>query len=259
MASKVPLLVHQTWKSKAVIPTNFSHWRNSIVETNPDLEIITYDDHDNRVLIQETFPQLLHLYDSFPEEIFRVDLIRCLYLFIRGGIYSDMDFQFLRNLTPLMLPDFGIILGKMGTDQKFPHSFPNAFMASTPNQAFWLGYLHFIETAWLHKPIDARPEYITGPVILRKTFLAYKQDQKRFVQGVVDFIERHDLPINLSQIEFDIAAAYPGHVFYPINWADNIHREYLESARSNGNLLGVEEAARMFPASYAVTYWTHSW
>ena len=51
----------------------------------------------------------------------------------------------------------------------------------------------------------------------------------------------------------------PGHVLYPINWADRIHRLFLNPRNRAGKMLSAEQAKLLFPNSVAVTYWTHSW
>ena len=192
----IPKILHQTWKSKIYIPENFRFWSDSFSDCNPGLERRLYDDIDNRELLVKTVPQLLPLYQEFPREIFRVDFIRCLYLFYIGGVYADFDFQCLTEFTDIFSGDSNLFLGSMGTDYSFPHSIPNALMASNPNQGVWLGYLANIEQAWLsiHGSIEVQsPEWITGPVILRNTALQYQQDIVRFKNNIFQFITRHSL------------------------------------------------------------------
>jgi mannosyltransferase OCH1-like enzyme len=174
----IPKILHQTWKSRDDFPYNFSEWSKSFKSTNPELPRTVYDDKDNRELIRRHIPNLLGLYDEFPREIFRADFVRPIYLFFQGGLYADLDFQCLRRLDSIFSPpELNLLLGRMGTDQTFAHSIPNAFMASSAHECFWLGYLAAMEAAWNTRKhqenIISQPEQITGPVVLREVVNLY--------------------------------------------------------------------------------------
>lgn len=259
----IPYILHQTWKSKTELPDRFRAWQNSFLAMNPGLELRFYDDADNRALLEQVFPQLLPLYDSFRREIFRVDFIRPVYLFTAGGFYADMDVQCLKPLDMMKLEQRDLLLGRMGTDVDFLHSVPNAVMASAPGEAFWLAYMAEIEAAWESRradaEIDERPEYVTGPVMLRQTVFRYLRDPEETRRYVLAFIARHGLAIDAAELKFSELTLVPGHVLYPINWADRIHRLFLNPRNRAGKMLSAEQAKLLFPNSVAVTYWTHSW
>ena len=258
-----PQILHQTWKTKNTLPANFRHWRESFPALNPDFDIRLYDDADNRALLAHTFPQLLPLYDGFPQEIFRVDFIRAVYLFTEGGIYADLDFQCLKPLSELPANSSQVILGRMGTDPAFLHSIPNAFMASAAGQGFWLGYICAIENVREltrgHAHIDKRPEYVAGPVVLRRVARAYQRNRDAFRAETLAFVRKHAFDIDPDTIAFGELALLPGHVLYPINWKDKLHRQFLTRMNRDESWLSVEEARRYFPTSNAVTYWANSW
>ena len=69
---------------------------------------------------------------------------RALILHRYGGIYSDLDSEALRPMEQL-LQGLEVVLGRMGHDYKSLQSIPNAFMASLPDQHFWLYFLKVIE------------------------------------------------------------------------------------------------------------------
>jgi mannosyltransferase OCH1-like enzyme len=258
-----PPILHQTWKSKTELPKKFRHWRESFPALNPGFDCRLYDDADNRALLERTFPQLLPLYDGFPQEIFRVDFIRAVYLFTEGGFYADLDFQCLAPLERLPTESHDVILGRMGTDPGFRHAIPNAFMASAAGEGFWLGYLMAMEDA--HKTtrdlpnIDKRPEYVVGPVVLRRVAMAYLRSRDAFRQATLAFVRRHGFALDPDAVPFGALALLPGHQLYPINWKDRIHRQFLGRMNREENWMSIEEARRYFPSSIAVTYWANSW
>lgn len=258
----IPNILHQTWKSKTEMPERFRFWRESFPQLNPDLEIRLYDDADNRALLAETFPQLLELYDIFPKEIFRVDFIRPVYLYKYGGYYADLDFQCLEPLTAIN-KSRDIVIGRMGTDETYWHSVPNAFMASTPNQAFWVGYLAHCVQWWKglrDKPdIADRPEFVTGPVVLRANTLLYLHQRKTFKQAIHEFVAECALDLDPEALEYGRLTVLPGHILYPLNWKDQIHRKFIGQMTEEKRLYSIAEAKELFPSSVAATYWTHSW
>ncbi len=259
----IPFIMHQTWKSKTDIPDNFRFWSKSFLDLNPSIDYRIYDDHDNYELVENTFPELLPLYKDFPQEIFRADFVRPLYLFNYGGLYADMDFQCLQPLTSIFSSNAGIIVGKMGTDDEFKHSIPNAMMASSPHQGFWLGYLAHIENAWRAVSRDQRirvsPSKITGPVTLKEAVLEYLTNRTSFQNRVQEFISRHSLKFNGEVICYDQLCVLPSHIWYPINWNGKVHGHFREKLLKERKFLSITEAQQLFESSLAVTYWSHSW
>ena len=70
--------------------------------------------------------------------------VRALILHRYGGIYTDLDSEALRPMEQL-LKGKGVVLGRMGHNIQSQQSIPNAFMASLPDQHFWLYFLKIIE------------------------------------------------------------------------------------------------------------------
>lgn len=259
-------IVHQTWKTKK-LPEHYNHWHQSFRELNDGYKFNIYDDQDNLDIISRFSKNLLSLYKSFEKEIFRVDMIRLVYLYLWGGIYADLDFQCLRKLDLLFdqSTQGQPIVGSMGTDYTFEHSIPNAFMMSEAGDPFWLLYLSEIEDSWSRLKntanIHAQPELITGPIALRRTIYRMKNDVNAARQTILRFAEDKKIEgfaesklKSLGQIDIK-----PGHFFYPIDWSDMIHQRFRIDFLQRRHLLSTQEARHLFPKSIAVTYWTHSW
>ncbi len=258
-ALPIPYKLHQTWKSKAALEQRFSNWRESFFQCNPGIENKFYDDNDNGNLVRQLAPSLSGLYNSFPKEIFRADFVRSLYMFFDGGLYADLDFQCLRSFEPIFSSN-RIFLGSMGTDSSMPQNIPNAMMASPIHEGFWLGYLRNIELAWNEMGrdpnIDCNPEHVTGPIVLKRTVVDYS-NLDIFKSNVKNFIDEKGLDV--KQISFAELEVLPGHLWYPLNWHDQIHQMFRQHVLENQTAFSLEQARALFPNSMAVTYWSHTW
>ena len=69
----------------------------------------------------------------------------------------------LRGKPSLATPERKAFLGRMGTDEDFPRSIPNAWMASSPSHPFWLLPLESIKD---NVYSGKEPAYLTGPTAL---------------------------------------------------------------------------------------------
>ncbi|MDQ0349832.1 hypothetical protein [Ancylobacter vacuolatus] len=150
-----------------------------------------------------------------------------------------------------------VILGRMGVDPDFSHSLPNAIMMSAPRQEFWL----FVIQLLLDRASqDARPEFKTGPEIIKKAFDVYTdaRSNAEFRRRMAPLLRM--LKIDASQLRpTDIMVAHP-RLFYPVDWTDAIHQIYIRRRIvRDGRCFTGEEKQALFPGSSLVTYWTHNW
>ena len=158
-------------------------------------------------------------------------------------------------------------LGRMGTDDSFPHSIPNAWMGSTPGHPFWLLPL---ESASANVNSGASPESLTGPEALYSMVDRYnndfdqgqgsKMDQyydkspwRRLFKAVAK--ENATLPPQ-SLVILPFWEVYPyswqrdGEAFRHVCW---VLEEEFNAARCK-LLLGLDHWE-----SHSITYWSHSW
>ena len=73
---------------------------------NPEYEHILWDDKKVKVFIDENYPEMWDLINSFPTKFYLIDFVRYLILKKMGGVYIDMD---VRCKKPL--PDCEILIG----------------------------------------------------------------------------------------------------------------------------------------------------
>lgn len=256
-------VVFQTWKSKVSIPFNYAQWSESFKRTNPDFKYFLWDDFDNRRFIETYYSWFLPVYDAYPREIYRADAVRYFFLYQFGGLYADMDTECLRPVAPLFKSG-DVWLGRMGTDSDFPHSIPNAIMASRPLQEFWLLAIHIlVENARtqgkLESMISSGPEAMTGPIVLKRTYDTYMSSERSAVREMIQGIAAR-LPDNLQpQPKASRVELLEPTIFYPIDWSNILHLRLSSEVVESKLMLGERTKRWLFPRSFLVTYWTHSW
>ncbi len=262
-ASAFPRLIFQTWKSKVDMPTNYARWSQSFRRLNPGFAYCLWDDFDNRRFIATHYPWFLPVYDTYPREIYRADAVRYFFLYQFGGLYADMDTECLKPLAPLFQSG-DVWLGRMGKDPAFPHSIPNAIMASRPLQEFWLVAMHLLveKAKTLADPaamVGKGPEALTGPILLKNAYDIYTTSApsalRSLIQGIAARLPDHLQPrTRPSQVKL-----LAPEVWYPIDWSNMIHLRLSSEVVDFHMELGERTKHWLFPRSYLVTYWSHSW
>ncbi len=172
----IPKILHQTWKDNDV-PAHLVAYRQSWQTHHPAWEFKLWTDPDNRELIRQHYAWFLPIYDSYPENIMRVDAARYFILHHYGGVYADLDMECLRALDPLLAakelvfglehPAHGRTL--LARSRALQNIVGNAVMASTPNHPFWDHV--FKKLVAFHRapsPLDA-----TGPFFLTRACESY--------------------------------------------------------------------------------------
>lgn len=236
------------------MPRFFAACRTSFLLANPDFAASIWDDADNRRFVQCHFPWFLPLFDAYPQEICRADAVRYFFLYAFGGVYADLGMLCLRPLDDIVdLPN--VVLGRMGADPTFEHSLPNAVMASPPRHSFWLLVIAMLIDA--HQQTGARPEYLTGPVVLKAAFdlMAMHPEQAEHLIAAL----AANLPPALRPGPNSPVCALAPADWFPFNWADPIHQLYRQSLRAQGSEPSVAECRALFPQASLVTFWSHSW
>lgn len=259
----VPKVIFQTWKSRTQVPSNFSVWSQSFKRHNPRCDCMIWDDLDNREFMAEHFAWFLPYYDRYPREIFRADAVRYFFLYKFGGLYADMDTECLKALDPV-LESGDVIVGQMGVDKGFEQSLPNAIMAAKRQHLMWLLAVammiaKFRECGTPDEMARRGPETLTGPILLKSTvdfYLAAPEPEVRKRAGwVIDQVSAAGLPPMLSG---NVKILAP-EVWYPVDWTNPLHQAFRRTLMAKKIVLNAEQTARLFPDSYLVAYWSHSW
>ena len=231
-----PKIIFQTWKSKTDIPANMAYWSSTWKKNHPGYSYILWDDADNRAFVKEHFAWFLPTYDSYDKEIKRADAIRYMFLYKHGGIYADMDFESLKPLDKLLdeYACYDILLGSIRSSWSPWHmrnSIPNAIMISKAANPFWLRVLEAMqERAGKAKGVEEE----TGPIVLKEVY-------------------------EKVRAQYNVCVLYPD-ILYPISWITEQGARARKDALLATDMPALTEEMRTkYPASYAITYWAHSW
>jgi inositol phosphorylceramide mannosyltransferase catalytic subunit len=250
--AEIPRRIFQTWKVRSPLPAAFELWSSTIREHNKDYEYVIWDDADNRQFIAENYPWFVDKYDSYEREIFRVDAVRYFELFHFGGFYLDLDVECLQPLDRYLW-DHDVLVGRMGHDNAFPNSIPNAIMASKPRQEFWLYAMSHLVTG----PTSGDVEIVTGPKFLKACVDSWNEGATD--RGVrIESIRKRLSPELAVTDRTRRITILPPDEWYPLNWNDPAHQS-LRSQWLNRTEIARASKAMFYGRSTLVTYWAHSW
>ncbi|KAJ3070824.1 hypothetical protein HK102_006575 [Quaeritorhiza haematococci] len=181
--------------------------------------------------------------------------------------------------------DMGVVLASMGPKNqiaKFPHSFPNAWMASRPGHPFWLFCLDYVMSSFAdtEDPIKNRnPEFVAGPVMLHRVYYDYIEDCGRDPVFILDadvifpYSWEHDKThtriCSSEGSTFDAKTCR--NIFVdqkeekrkttaaPAADGDNAESE-TDSNPTDPDLSRIDpEKSTYFRKNLAISYWSHSW
>lgn len=137
----IPRRIFQTWKTHSV-PEKWKTSPDSIKIYMPSWKHVLFDDQDNLQFVQDFFPEYVDLFVHLRYPIQRADFIRYCYLFIYGGVYADLDIEFISPIDNLFVnvnnENDPNIVYLLKAPKNFAGHYTNFFMASTPRNPFWL-------------------------------------------------------------------------------------------------------------------------
>lgn len=118
---QIPKILHLTCKSKdpSTWDTKWKKCYQQIQEFYKDYEICIYDDQDIYNLVEEHFPDHLEEVKNVNCGAALADIFRYLIMYLKGGIYSDMDCMPLKKIDSLLLPSTTYFHGNEDDDDKF--------------------------------------------------------------------------------------------------------------------------------------------
>jgi mannosyltransferase OCH1-like enzyme len=141
----IPRIIHQTWKS-AEVPGRFQAAARSWRDRHPGWEYVLWTDADIDRFVRDHFPQLVTLFQRYPDQIQRVDAFRYLLLQRVGGVYADLDIECLRSFEPLR--EHRVVLPRTA-----PVGLSNDLMMATPGHPLFQALIDGLPAAfraWQH-------------------------------------------------------------------------------------------------------------
>jgi len=156
--SGIPKIIHH------VCPKDFKRWHpkwficyESWLRVFPEPEYTHmhwYDDELHKI-VEEEAPWFLKIFNSYTENIKRIDMVRAFFLYKYGGIYADMDYIVYTNFYDDLDQNK---VNLCESPYKGNENVTNALMASPPKNNFWL---LIIDECYYH--VDTYVLLSTGP------------------------------------------------------------------------------------------------
>lgn len=137
----IPKILHQTAKT-AEIPGAWQPLQARVRALHPAWEYRLWTDEDNLRLIEAEYPELKAVYTGLPRGIMRADMIRYVYMHRFGGLYLDLDYEFLK---PFDLLDKRLVLPRESDDEA-PLFLGNCIFASEAGHPYWRAVLDSLRT-----------------------------------------------------------------------------------------------------------------
>lgn len=172
----IPRIIHQSWKSRDVIPERFAPWMRSWTRAHPAWTYVFWTDADNLALFEERYPAYAHVARAV-DKIALADMTRYALLHSVGGLYVDADFECVQPFDRLARAHELFVSSEPRAhtvllERSESVSLCNALLASRPGHPFWLALLDAIR-AKFESEQGRDPVGLTGPRILNQTFFAH--------------------------------------------------------------------------------------
>jgi mannosyltransferase OCH1-like enzyme len=135
----IPKLIHQTAKTNVLDP-ELALYQEILLKFHPDWSCKLWTDDDNIDLLKQRHPDLESVYLGMPRSVMKADLMRYVYMNDFGGLYLDLDYQFLK---PFDLNSRILVLPRESNDGA-PIYLGNCIFASAPRHPFWKALLDAI-------------------------------------------------------------------------------------------------------------------
>ncbi len=169
---KIPKIIHQTWKEEA-IPEKWNAYQQTVQQLHPDWEYRLWTDAENDAFARKEFPEFYPVYKGFSRNIMRADVIRYLIMYKIGGLYLDLDYEFLK---PFDFEEALVVLPKNRSISEGDayDGIGNCVFASVPGHVYWRNVLDDLKN---NPPvIDNYGDVIaaTGPLLLTRIYDAGK-------------------------------------------------------------------------------------
>lgn len=169
----IPRILHQTSRT-AEIPPRWRHTVDATRKMHADWQYELWTNERSRQYVSEHHPELAKTFNSYERDIMRADVIRYVILNDFGGVYCDLDYEFIR---PYDYSGADLVLA-MEFDRSYgDHDdvIAGFFLASAPGHAFWGDVLQYLLEYPPHTTTYRDVVSATGPRMLSRVFFANRE------------------------------------------------------------------------------------
>jgi len=166
----IPPLIHQTWKTSST-PLRWRHLVETVKRNHPGWTYRLWSDEEMEAHVLANHPVLHPVYMAFEKNVMRADVFRYVVMHDLGGLYCDLDYEFLRpypygKADLVLMEEFSAQAG-IGDRQ-----IANFVFASAPGHQFWKDVLDDLVR---NPPIVTTSNDVTGatgPGLISRIFSA---------------------------------------------------------------------------------------
>lgn len=186
---KIPKIIHQLWSDVyKPLPDQYKELGKTWKRDYPSWKYEFWDNNRMMSFIKKHYPEYWKIYNQYPYNIQRWDVIRYLILDKIGGMYVDFDYESIEPMDKLIEEKtccFALEPESMyiGPWIDAPFMFNNALMMSTPNHPFLKQIIKnvFSEKILQH---EQNPKHLcvlntTGPWMLVNLYNELEEEEKR--------------------------------------------------------------------------------
>jgi mannosyltransferase OCH1-like enzyme len=171
----IPKKIMQTWVTKE-LSIQFQQIVDSWKFYNPNYEYILFDNNDIENFIKAHFDlTILNAYKKIIPGAYKADLFRYCYLYIKGGIYADIDTLCLGKLDQFILPNISFIapIDLNNNPIDGTHNIFNSFIASRPKHPIFMNCINIIVDNVKNKKNSKSKLDFSGPGVLGQAINKY--------------------------------------------------------------------------------------
>ena len=171
---QIPRIIHQLWKDENV-PARWQGAVDSVQRYHKGWEYRLWTDARMDDYVRVNHPRFYPVFAGFNRHIMRVDVFRYLLMHDVGGLYCDLDYEFVR---PFDYGDANVVLS-LEYDEAYGddvNQIANYVFASVPKHALWRDVLDNLQRYPPHAPNQSDVCSVTGPWYLTGLFYRHQRD-----------------------------------------------------------------------------------
>lgn len=281
LASGVPRIIHQTWKTRKV-HGQFSPHIESWLRLHPGWTYKFWTDDEMDNLVQKHYPMFWPMYqeyagttaDFIATRIHAADMWRYFVLHKEGGVYADLDVEAVRNVEKVVERHSLIVATEPVAHsvvlENIPRMSNNAFLASRPGHPFWMKVFSRLLVALQEEGAASDPVAATGPRMLEGVIQQWQTTKHTKLDSVfvappnyfMPFYDRDPVVSKCKEVQQAVVLKLmKRHNDAPPMEPDGEE----EPTASEGQVAGCLKLSKekfknkVYPESYTVHHWAHTW
>lgn len=173
----IPKNIHQTWKTKEP-NRSIDDLRTTWINKNPEFEYEYYDDNDIKTFIGTHFDERINAcYDRILNGSLKADFFRYCVIYIKGGVYIDIDISCEKPLTSMFnFDEIHLITTTDNWKNNKNDRIYQAFLGGEANCSLFMNAINHICTCIETQKHKTNIFELSGPTIFSKLLKTYMND-----------------------------------------------------------------------------------